>query len=480
MSKNILSESPFWGLIIMMTFLIGMWPAGASADPQSVINDLDQAYMGIAQKILPAVVRVSSTRAVPISSEEGLPPALKKFFFPFSPFDQQSPKQLQQHPVPLEVALGSGFIISADGLIVTNNHVVKDMTSIKVTLPGNRDFKAKLIATDPESDVALIKINAKNLPTLQWGDSSKIRVGEIVIAVGNPFGLSGTVTKGIVSATGRTNMGITGYDDFIQTDAPINPGNSGGPLVNVRGEVIGINTAIASRTGGNVGVGFAIPSNSAKLVMDQLLKTGKVQRGLLGVNIQDLSEALAKSFGRTDTNGALVSQVLPKSPAEKAGIKQGDIILDFNGRKITSAAELKNFVGETKPGTTAKVTLWRDRKTMQVNVPIAERTGKAPAAGGATEGTSKDLGIQVGKVPAQLASKLGLKMGVGLLVEAVDPSGRGAAMGLANGDVILEVDGKEITSVSGFEKEVAAAKKNGLIRFMIQRNSERIFLAESF
>jgi serine protease Do len=301
-----------------------------------------------------------------------------------------------------------------------------------------------------------------------------------VVAVGNPFGLSGTVTSGIVSATGRTNVGIIGYEDFIQTDAPINPGNSGGPLVNINGHVIGINTAIATQSGGYMGVGFTIPSNSAKMVMEQLLKHGKVERGLLGVNIQDVTQALAKSFGRPDTNGALVSQVVPGSPSEKAGVKAGDIILDFNGQPVSGASQLKNLVGQTKPGAEAKVTIWRDKKTMNLNVTIGERTAKALAAGAPKTETSSELGVAVGTVPAEMASKMGLKEGQGVLIKEVNPDGRGASMGLAAGDVVLEVDGKLVAGVSEFNKEVEQAKKSGVIRLMIKRGSATIFLAEGF
>ncbi|MBI5572538.1 MAG: DegQ family serine endoprotease [Desulfomonile tiedjei] len=464
--------------LLVVTLIVAGAAAPASADPLTTIKELDQAYVQIAQKVAPTVVRVSSTKAAPVSGAEGLEPFLKQF--PFSPFGEQGPQQPPQQRRGVEVMMGSGFIVSPDGLIMTNNHVVKDMKDIKVTLPGKREYKAKLVGTDPESDIALIKIDAKDLPPVQWGDSSKLHVGEIVVAIGNPFGLSGSVTSGIISATGRTNVGITGYEDFIQTDAPINPGNSGGPLVNIKGEVIGINTAIASRSGGYMGIGFAIPSNSAKLVMDQLVKSGKVERGLIGVNVQDLTESLAQSFGMKDTNGALVSQVVQGGPAEKAGVKPGDVIVDVNGQPVDGAQVLKNLIGQTKPGAALKLKIFRDKKTLDVNVVAAERTAQAVATGGQAGEASTELGIKVEKVPSEVASKLHLKGDQGLIVKEMKPDGQGAAMGLRTGDIILQVDGKTISDVATFNKEVAQAKKNGLIRFMIQRGTSTIFLAESF
>ncbi|MGO9567365.1 MAG: Do family serine endopeptidase [Desulfomonilaceae bacterium] len=371
-------------MTLAIIFLFGALVTAVKAEAPSVLKQLDEAYVQVAEKVTPAAVNISSTKkggSVPMG--EGLEPFFKNF--PFHEFfgDEFGKQFREQQPRgqggPMQVAMGSGFIVSPDGMILTNAHVVKDMDEIKVTLAGKRSYTAKVIGVDPDSDIAVIKIPATGLPAVTFGDSSRLRVGEIVLAVGNPFGFNGTVTRGIVSATGRTNVGIIGYEDFIQTNAPINPGNSGGPLVNIQGQVIGITTAIATRSGGYQGIGFAIPSNSAKMVMDELIKQGKVTRGLLGVNIQDLNESLAKSFGLSETNGALVAQVVGASPAEKVGIKAGDVILKFNGKPVTGASELKNLVGQEKPGTMTNLTVFRDKKTFDVDVTVSERTAEALA-----------------------------------------------------------------------------------------------------
>jgi serine protease Do len=359
--------------------------------------------------------------------------------------------------------------------------VVKDADEIKVNLSDKRSFTAKVIGADPESDIAVIKIDAKNLPTAVLGDSSKLRVGEIVLAVGNPFGLNRTVTSGIVSAQGRTNLNIIGYEDFIQTDAAINPGNSGGPLVNINGEVIGINTAIATRSGGYQGIGFAIPANSAKLIMEDLMKSGKVRRGLLGVNIQNLDEYQAKYYGRTETDGALVSQVVPGSPAEKAGVKDGDIIIKFNGKPVAGAAELKNLVGREKPDTASTLTIIRDKKTMELSVKIGERTPKSFASlkTSPEAETSNELGIEIEPVPSGMAEKLGIKEGEGLRVKGLKGDSAARKIGLREGDVILEVDGVPVNNASQFTDTVTKAKnkKDSIIQFKVQRGPAKLFLA---
>lgn len=475
----------FFPLLAILSFSL-VFPFASHAAAPAVLKQLDDAFIQVAEKVKPAVVNISSTKKEVVSSPDGsqeMDPFFKnhpfkdffgdEFFKRFKKGPGEG-KGIQPH------GMGSGVIVSPEGLILTNAHVVKDADEIKVTVSDKRSYDAKVVGIDVESDIAVVKIDATGLPIATLGDSGKLQVGEIVFAIGNPFGLNRTVTSGIVSATGRTNVGIIDYEDFIQTDAAINPGNSGGPLVNIDGEVIGINTAIASRSGGYQGIGFAIPSSSAKLIMDDLVKEGKVKRGLLGVNIQDMNEALSKSFGRKDSEGALVSQVVEGSPAEKAGIKAGDIILKFNDNVVKGAAHLKNLVGKEKPGASANMSVYRDNKTLEIPVKIAERTQKALASSGATDSpgeTSNDLGIQIEKVPASVSSKMGLKDGEGLLVKDIASDGAGAKIGLRAGDVILEIDGTAVSGMDEFKKAVSTAKKNKVIRLMIQRGSAKIFLA---
>ncbi len=470
-------------LAIMVLATVSPLPSTAEAPP--ALKQLDEAFVQVAEMATPSVVNIKSSKkesSGPMGSD--LEPFFRsppfREFFGGEDFFKKFKKDPRHDGGLRAEGMGSGVVVSADGHILTNSHVVKDFDEITVTLSDKRSFKAKVIGADQESDIAVIKIEASGLPMAKFGDSSKLRVGEIVMAVGNPFGFNRTVTSGIVSATGRSNVGIIGYEDFIQTDAAINPGNSGGPLVNINGEVIGINTAIATRSGGYQGVGFAIPANSAKMIMDDLVKDGKVRRGLLGVNIQDLDESLAKSFGAAGTNGALVSQVIVDSPAEKAGIKAGDIILNFNGQSVSGAANLKNLVGREKPGATAKLTIYRDKKTFDVDLTIGERTQKALAsATPSTPGeTSNELGVEIEKVPAAMTEKMGLKEGEGVRIkEITNQDGPGSRMGLRVGDVVLEVDDKPVSDVTAFNKAVSDAKGGGLIRLKIQRGTAKVFLA---
>ncbi|MGO9121756.1 MAG: DegQ family serine endoprotease [Desulfomonilaceae bacterium] len=470
-------------------FAAGAPIAVAQSDAPPALKQLGESFVQVAEKVTPAVVNISSSKKEVSGPSGG---EFEQFFknHPFrdffgdkgpDEFFRRFKKDGNEDRSFRQFGMGSGVIVDSNGYILTNSHVVKDTDEIKVTLADKRAFTAKIVGADPESDIAVIRIDAKDLPVAKLGDSSKLHVGEIVIAVGNPFGLNQTVTQGIISAQGRTNMGILDYEDFIQTDAAINPGNSGGPLVNISGEVIGINTAIASRSGGYQGIGFAIPSNSAKLILDDLRNEGRVRRGLLGVNIQSVDESLAKSFGRKDTDGALVSQVIPGSPAEIAGVKAGDIIVKFNDQPVKDHSHLKNLVGREKPDSSAKLTVFRDGKTMDLNVKIAERTEKAVASTGPKQTPaserSSELGIDIEAVPTAAAESLGLKEGEGVRIRDMKSDGTGAKMGLRTGDVILEIDGKTVTDVSGFNAAVAAAKSNNVIRLKVQRNRAVLFLA---
>ena len=472
-------------IFLLIIFSMASISHPALAQAPSLLKQLDEAFVQVAEKVTPAVVNISSTKKAPVRTSGDLEPFFKNF--PYRDFfGDQGPSPFRENPHgrggPTQVAMGSGVIISPDGIILTNAHVVKDMEEIKVTLVGKKSYKAKVLGIDPQSDIAVIKIEATGLKTATLGDSSKLRVGEIVLAVGNPFGLNQTVTQGIVSATGRTNIGIIDYEDFIQTDAPINPGNSGGPLVNINGEVVGITTAIASSSGGYQGIGFAIPSNSAKMISEEISKGGKVHRGFLGVNIQPLNDALAKSFGVSDTNGALVTSVVPGSPADKAGIKSGDVIVKFDGKDVSGPSELKNLAGATKPDAKTKLTLHRSKKTLDVDVTVGEATPKTLAAAPSEKmsGTSNELGIVVEKVPPDLAEKMGLKPGEGLMVKHANDGEAGSRMGIQEGDVILEVDGNPTSDIGELNKEAAAAKENKIIRLKIQRGAAVLYLANSW
>ncbi len=465
--------------IMALTVVSGPFPARAKVG--SSLESLEQAFVSIAKTVTPAVVNIQVTKKAVMPTGMNADPGLSNPRFREF-FDDDLLKRFFKGPRSgkgfRSTGMGSGVIVTPDGYILTNAHVVMDADSIKVILSDKRTFEAKLIGADKAGDVAVIKIDATDLPTGKMGDSDAIQTGQIVAAVGNPFGLSRTFTTGIVSAKGRTNVGIVDYEDFIQTDAAINPGNSGGPLVNIKGEIVGINTAIASRSGGYQGIGFAIPSNSAKLIMTDLIKDGKVRRGLLGVNIQDLNDALAKSFHRNTTRGALVSQVVDGSAAEKAGIKSGDVIIEINGKPVENAAHLKNLVAAHKPHTTVSFKLFRDGKPMKLSATIGERVAKDTSAQ-PKEMHSKatnELGIVVEKVPTAMAKKLGLQNAQGLRVANVDSESLGSSMGLRSGDVILEVNGKAVSDLASFRKGLTLAKKTKTVTLKIQRGDSRIYL----
>ena len=380
--------------------------------------------------------------------------------------DEDSQKSIQQK------SLGSGFIIDREGYIVTNNHVIENADEIKVKLANGREFAARVVGADPKTDLALIKIEgSKDLTPLKMGDSDALQVGSWVVAVGSPFGLEQTVTAGIISAKART-IGAGPYDNFIQTDASINVGNSGGPLIDTRGEVIGINTAIVS-TG--QGIGFAIPVNLAKEVVAQLKDKGKVTRGWLGVGIQEVTPELAKSFGLKEERGALVAQVFKETPAEQAGIEQGDVIVEFDGKQINSSRDLPQIVASTPAGKNVSIKIVRNGKTITKEIKIAEMQGKT--TGVVEAPTGKKLGIAVQDITPELARELGLKDSKGVVVAQVEQGGAAADAGMRKGDVIREVNRKPVADVQGFMKEVGQAKDGGSTLLLVQRGENKMFVA---
>jgi len=380
-------------------------------------------------------------------------------------------------------------IIDPQGHIVTNNHVVENATQITVTLSDKREFQAKVIGTDPKTDLAVIKIEADNLPSLKWAEYDKLQVGDLVLAVGSPFGLSSTVTLGIISALGRGNVGIADYEDFVQTDAAINPGNSGGALVNMNGELIGINTAIFSRTGGSEGIGFAIPSSIALDIVDSLRKTGKVVRGWMGVAIQEITPALAKSFRIPDNRkGVLISDVNENGPSSAAGLKRGDVIIGYDDKDVQNVSQLRNLVARTLVGRDAKVKVLRDGKEQIVTVKVGERPSdemlarREPAAPPA-EPTVKPpdnvlASLRVQALDAAMMSQLNLSSKTtGVVINHVEAGGAAEAAGLQRGDVIQEVNHEVIKSVEDYQRASAKIKKEEMAVLLLSRQGNNLFVA---
>ena len=377
-----------------------------------------------------------------------------------------------------EEGLGSGVIVSPEGYILTNNHVVDGATDVRVTLADRREFKARVVGTDPKTDVAVVKIDANNLTPIVIGDSAKLQVGDYVLAVGDPFGVGKTVTMGIVSATGRGGLGIEDYEDFIQTDASINPGNSGGALVNDRGELVGINTAIlAHGSEGNQGIGFAIPVDEARKVMDQIIKNGKVTRAYLGVMAQEVTPAIAKAFHEPEVRGALVGDVSPNSPAEHAGIQKGDIILNLNGQPVEDAAQLRMNVSLMQPGSSVNVKLLRAGVTKDVNVQLQElptETAKAERPDNSQQSSME--GVSVENVTPRTAQQLGLPANAtGVVVTGIDPSSPAADSGLQKGDVIQEVNHRPVKSTQDFESAIRNSKDQSLL--LVNRQGNTMYIA---
>ncbi|MBF0280166.1 MAG: DegQ family serine endoprotease [SAR324 cluster bacterium] len=401
-----------------------------------------------------------------------------EFFDRYYPELRQKRQQPPQQRQFKQEGLGSGAIIDEKGHILTNNHVVGGADKITVNLTDGREFDAKLVGTDPQSDIAVIKIEGDALPQLPLGNSDEVRVGESVIAIGNPFGLSYTITMGIVSAKGRSRVGIADYEDFIQTDAAINPGNSGGPLINLNGEIIGVNTAIFSRSGGYQGIGFAVPVNMAKQIAEELIGEGSVSRGWLGVGIQDLTPELAKRFGQEKIQGSLITAVMPDSPADKSGILAGDVVLRFNGKQIQGSDHLRNETGLARPGSKVKVELIRKGKTEVVTVTLGERPKQGQIA--STVNPAEDLGMTVQELSADIAKRLGYDQTSGVVIANVAADSPAAAAGLRSGMLILEVNQENVEGVQSFYNAIKNADlKAGVLLLVQWQNGSRYIILKS-
>ncbi len=452
-----------------------------SSEDNAILDKSSKAFVNVVKLAKPAVVNIKVEKTTTSNSPEGLNPEdmfnspfFEQFFGPQS--RRQQPQERKQQ------GQGSGFIISKDGFILTNNHVVDGADSIKVTLSDNRDFDAKVIGTDPQTDVALIKISdPKNLPVLPLGDSSNLEAGEWVIAIGNPFGLSQTVTVGVVSATGRSSVGISEYENFIQTDAAINPGNSGGPLINGRGEAVGINTALFSRTGGYMGIGFAIPINLVKSVEGQLQKQGKVTRGWLGVAIQNVTKELAESFGLKQTGGILVSQVQENSPASAAGLQQGDVILRLDGVELKDVSDLRNRVAMLQPKSKAMLDIMREGRDKMIQVSIGEQPSDFSKGGlGSNDvGSLDQYGLTLQELTPELARKFEYGIHSGLIISDIAADSSADAAGLKPGQLVEEVNRKRVSSMKDLNAVLKQSKSDDKVLLRVRAGNYSTYVVLS-
>jgi len=440
------------------------------------------SFAPVVKKVLPTVVNIQSSKMIKTGMQGGddqMAPFFRQFFGDDGSGNMPNMRQFRApQRQQKETGLGSGVIVSPNGYILTNNHVVDGASTVTVTLNNRHEYKARVVGADPKTDIAVVKIDAADLPSIVIGNSDNAQIGDYVLAVGDPFGVGQTVTMGIVSATGRAGLGIEDYEDFIQTDAPINPGNSGGALVNDRGELIGINTAIlANGSEGNQGIGFAVPIGVARNVMDQIIHNGKVTRAYLGVMAQEVTPSIARAFHESEVRGALVGDVTPDSPASRAGIQKGDIILDINGKPVNSSAQLRMNISLMQPSADVTVRVLRDGNERNFNVKLAEmptETAKAEKPESSPEGSMQ--GISVEDVSARTARQLGLPANAsGVVVTNIDPNSTAAESGLKRGDVIQEVNHQPVKSASDFERAIRNSKDQALL--LVNRQGSTLFIA---
>jgi serine protease Do len=469
------------GLVLgASTFAIAHSTQKAVTNPPATLKVADSnegpsktSYAPVLKNVLPSVVNVSTSKVVKASREMGgqqMEPFFRQFFG-----NGENPMEAPRDRK--EKSLGSGVIISPEGYVLTNNHVVDGATEVKVTLSDKREFAAKVVGTDPKTDIAVLKIDASSLKPITLGDSSKVEVGDTALAIGDPFGVGQTVTRGIISATGRGGLGIEDYEDFIQTDAPINPGNSGGALINDRGELVGINTAILTHGEGSEGIGFAIPVNLARQVMNEILQNGKVVRSYIGIYPQDITPEMAKAFGQKDARGVVVGDVTANSPAQQAGVHRGDILLDVNGKAIANSNALRVTISMMEPGTDVKLNVLRDGSQKEIIVKLAEMPTETAMATPDNGDSTKALdGIEVANLTPNMADHLGLpSSSAGVVVTDVDPSSKVADSGLRKGDLIQEVNHEPVKNVSEFQGALKNGGSDPLL--LVNRQGRTFFIA---
>ncbi len=464
------SALALWALLWVLCGLVAFF------QPPSYALEVPDSFAPIAKKVSSSVVNISATRIVesrktvpfPFGTPFGSDDPMQEFFKRF--FQDRFPKHFKQR------SLGSGFIIDKNGFILTNNHVVEKTEAIEVTMSDGEKYPATVIGKDPKTDLALIQINVKNdIDPLHLADSDKLEVGDWVIAIGSPFGLGNTVTAGIVSAKYR-RIGSALYEDFIQTDASINPGNSGGPLLNIDGEVVGINTAIFSRSGGNIGIGFAIPSNMIKTLLPQL-KKGKVVRGWMGVMIQPVTKELKDKLGLKSEDGVLVSDVTDNGPADKAGIQRGDVILSFDGKKIEEMQDLPFMVATTKVGKEVEVVISRNGKKKVLELTVGEMKEETVSESPERDSDRPNLGLGVREITPEMAQQYGLSRESGVIVVQVNPNSPAAEAGLIPGDIILEIDRQPVPDLESFREKIEKFGEGDTILLLIKRKGATLFVA---